>query len=121
MRVAAANRLSCIRTANLTVNLIAPMTPESFNLSLAEHQPPAALTAALQALWWARKGDWDKAHKLVMNDSSREAAWVHAYLHRLEGDLPNARYWYRQAGQPAADSALDDEWSAIIGILLRRE
>jgi len=75
----------------------------------------------LQSLWWARKGDWDKAHKLVMDDSSREAAWVHAYLHRVEGDLPNARYWYRQAALPAADGTLDGEWTAITEALLARE
>ena len=53
--------------------------------------PPAGLPPTVQALWWAAKGDWDKAHKIVQDDESREAAWVHAYLHRVEGDLPNAR------------------------------
>ena len=97
------------------------MTPRSFNTSLAQNQPPAGLSVPIQSLWWARKGDWDKAHKLVMEESSREAAWVHAYLHRVEGDLPNARYWYRQAGQPAADGALEMEWTAITEVLLDRE
>ena len=97
------------------------MSPRSFDNSLARYQPPSALSAPLQALWWARKGDWDKAHKLMMDDGSREAAWVHAYLHRVEGDLPNARYWYRQAGRPAAEGALDAEWSAITEALLARQ
>jgi len=97
------------------------MTPQSFNKSLPQNQPPSGLSVPLQALWWARKNDWDKAHKLVMSDESPEAAWVHAYLHRVEGDLPNARYWYRQAGQPAADGTLEAEWSAISGALLARE
>lgn len=94
------------------------MTPQSFDTSRANNQPPSGLSAPLQALWWARKGDWDRAHKLLMDDGSRDAAWVHAHLHRVEGDLPNARYWYRQAGRPAAEGALDAEWSAITEALL---
>ena len=73
-----------------------------------------------QALWWAAKGDWDKAHKIVQDDESREAAWVHAYLHRVEGDLPNAGYWYRTAGKPVATGTLEDEWKAIAERLLAR-
>ena len=96
------------------------MTPQSFHTSLEGDRPPPELDAALQALWWARKGDWEKAHKLVMAESSREASWVHAYLHRVEGDLPNARYWYYQAGQAAADSALEVEWRMITETLLAR-
>ena len=75
----------------------ADMTPSDFKNSLSADMPPADLTPALQALWWAGKGDWDKAHKIVMDDESGDGAWVHAYLHRVEGDLPNARYWYGQA------------------------
>jgi hypothetical protein len=76
------------------------------------------LPVALKALWFAAKGDWERAHTLVMNEESREAAWVHAYLHRVEGDLSNARYWYVQAGREPASGALDAEWSAIIQTLL---
>jgi hypothetical protein len=79
---------------------------------------PGGLAPAVQALWWAAKGDWDKAHKIVQDDDSREAAWVHAYLHRVEGDLPNARYWYRAAGKPVATGELEDEWNAIAADLL---
>ena len=96
------------------------VTLDAFTNSVARTAPPEGLNMPLQALWWARKGDWDKAHNLVMNDNSREAAWVHAYLHRVEGDLPNARYWYRRAGEPAADAGLEAEWSAISGALLAR-
>ena len=56
----------------------------------------------------------------MQDDESREAAWVHAYLHRVEGDLPNAGYWYRTAGKPVATGALDDEWAAIAAELLAR-
>ena len=96
------------------------MSLDAFTQSVVQLAPPSGLSAPLQALWWARKGDWDKAHKLAMGGSGRDAAWVHAYLHRVEGDLPNAGYWYRQAGQPAAEGALDAEWSAITQALLAR-
>ena len=73
------------------------MTPAAFKRSLAQAVPPRAVSAALQGLWWAGKGDWDKAHRTVMDDPLRQAALVHAYLHRLEGDPGNAEYWYRKA------------------------
>jgi hypothetical protein len=88
--------------------------------SLAGATPPAGLAGPVEGLWWAAKGDWDRAHKIVQDDESREAAWVHAYLHRVEGDLPNATYWYRAAGQPVAQGTLENEWSAIVAALLAR-
>jgi hypothetical protein len=66
------------------------MTPAAFKHSLAKSKPPAGLSTALAGLWWAGKDDWDKAHKLVMDDAGADCAWVHAYLHRVEGDLDNA-------------------------------
>ena len=94
------------------------MTPADFKTSTAGDKPPAGLTASLEALWWAAKGDWDKAHKIVMDDDSADAAWVHAYLHRVEGDLPNARYWYAQAKRDAASGTLEAEWASICSDLL---
>ena len=94
------------------------MTPSDFSESISAAHPPAGLTPAVEALWWAAKGDWDKAHGIVMDDEGREAAWVHAYLHRVEGDLPNAGYWYRTAGKPVATGTLDAEWAAIAAELL---
>src|SRR3954469_13346101 len=94
------------------------MTLAALNASLKSPAPPRALTPPAQSLWWAAKGDWDKAHAIVMKDDSREAAWVHAYLHRVEGDLPNAGYWYRTAGKPVASGTLESEWTAITGALL---
>ena len=94
------------------------MTPAAFNLTLSHKVPPRALDAPLTALWWAKKGDWDTAHRLVMDDTSPEAAWVHAYLHRAEGDLANANYWYAQAGKPSATGDHDAEWNAIVSALL---
>ncbi len=94
------------------------MTPSDFQTSLAGAEPPSDLTPPLQALWWAAKGDWDKAHKIVQDVETAEAAWVHAYLHRVEGDLPNARYWYAQAKRDVASGALEAEWAAIAAALL---
>jgi hypothetical protein len=94
------------------------MTLAEFNASLTTSALPHNLAPAMQSMWWAAKGDWAKAHGIVMKDDSREAAWVHAYLHRVEGDLPNASYWYRTAGKPVARGTLEAEWAAIAGALL---
>ena len=94
------------------------VTPHAFSTTLSQESPPHALSAPLAALWWAKKGEWDKAHRLVMEASGPEAAWVHAYLHRVEGDLGNAGYWYRQARKPAASGDLDAEWAAMVEALL---
>jgi hypothetical protein len=89
-----------------------------FKTSLADAAPAPGLDAPLAALWWAAKGNWDKAHKLVQDEDTRDAAWVHAYLHRVEGDLGNAAYWYRQAGKPVAQESLDAEWEQMVSALL---
>jgi hypothetical protein len=90
----------------------------AFSQSLKGNAPPRDLAAPLAALWWAKKGDWDKAHRIVQDDSGNDAAWVHAYLHRVENDLGNAGYWYRRAQKPAAKIVLDAEWAAIVAELL---
>ncbi len=94
------------------------MTLDQFRGALQGAAPPGGLAAPLAALWWAAKGNWDRAHALVMDEASREAAWVHAYLHRVEGDLANARYWYGQAGRPPATALLEAEWAEIAQTLL---
>ena len=93
-------------------------TPAEFSRSLSGATPPHDLAPAPQALWWAAKGDWDRAHKIVMEEEGADAAWVHAYLHRVEGDLPNAGCWYRKAGKSVATGALVTEWDAIVAGLL---
>jgi hypothetical protein len=93
---------------------------DSFTESLKDQTPPRGVAAPLQALWWAEKGDWERAHKIVMDDESKEGARVHAYLHRAEGDLANARYWYRRAGQEACESALEAEWADLVKDFLAR-
>ena len=97
------------------------MTPADFQRSRTGKTAPRGLAPALVALWWARKGDWDKAHKIVMEQDGRDAAWVHAYLHRVEGDAGNAAYWYRAAKRPVAAGAHDAEWQAIAAALLDGE
>jgi hypothetical protein len=94
------------------------MTLDDFRSSLAVRMPPAGLSPALAALWWAGNGDWDKAHRIVMDAADADCAWVHAYLHRVEGDLGNAGYWYRQAGRKPAIGELAAEWAAIAAALL---
>ena len=93
------------------------MTPEDFKRSLSNESPPAGLSPALMALWWSGKNDWDKAHRIVMDEEDADCAWVHAYLHRVEGDLGNAGYWYRQAGQPVANGSLEAECDTIASAL----
>jgi len=85
---------------------------------VSDAAPPPGLTVPLEALWWAAKNDWDKAHSLVQGDGGAEAAWVHAYLHRVEGDLSNAAYWYRRADREPSSAPLDDEWQDIAASLL---
>ena len=88
-----------------------------FKATLSGAAPAQGLDAPLAALWWAAKGNWDEAHKIVQDEETADAAWVHAYLHRVEGDLSNAGYWYRQAGQPVAKDSLENEWERIASAL----
>jgi hypothetical protein len=94
------------------------VNPVDFKASLSGAAPAPGLAAPLAGLWWAAKGNWDQAHRIVQDDSGRDAAWVHAYLHRVEGDLGNAGYWYRQAGRPVATDSLDNEWRRIMSALI---
>jgi len=94
------------------------MNVTDFRTTLTKPNPPRGLAPAVAALWWAAKGDWDKAHRIVMKEESRDAAWVHAYLHRVEGDLDNAGYWYRRARRAAASGPLEAEWEAIAADLI---
>jgi hypothetical protein len=87
--------------------------------SLSQDKVPAGLSAPLQALWADAKGDWDEAHRIVQSGSDSDSAWVHAYLHRKEGDLSNASYWYHRAGKDMPDNTLSEEWQSIAKALLR--
>ncbi|MBO0717654.1 MAG: hypothetical protein J2P55_10025 [Rhizobiales bacterium] len=94
------------------------MTPAGFRQSLKAKAPPAGVSAALQALWWAANENWEKAHRIVMNGHDLDCAWVHAHLHRVEGDLDNANYWYRQARRKPATHELSSERDEIVAALL---
>ncbi len=82
--------------------------------------PPDSLSLALQGLWWADHGDWARAHECAQAQTDRDGDAVHAYLHRVEGDLGNAAYWYRRAGRPVATGALATEWETLATELLAR-
>jgi hypothetical protein len=94
------------------------MTLAEFKRTLSKLEPPSGLAPALAALWWAAKDDWTRAHEIVMNEGGKDCAWVHAYLHRVEGDLDNAGYWYRQAATSVASGPLEREWDAIAETML---
>jgi hypothetical protein len=94
------------------------MTLAEFKRSVSRTRPPPGLAPALAALWWAAREDWERAHALVMDEGGKDCAWVHAYLHRVEGDLGNARYWYRQAGKATEAGRLSAEWDSIADALL---
>lgn len=75
--------------------------------------PPPGLSLAAQALWWDAHGDWERAHQCAQAQDDAFGAAVHAYLHRKEGDLANARYWYKRAGRPVFAGTLDEEWREL--------
>ncbi len=94
---------------------------DAFRDSLSDPAPPAGLSLALQGLWWAGKGDWNGAHGCVQQrEGEPDCDWVHAYLHRVEGDRANAGYWYRRAGQPVSRAAVEEEWTTIAAALCAR-
>jgi hypothetical protein len=95
------------------------MNLNDFRQSLTAKEPPAGLTPALAGLWWDRKGDWKRAHQSAQQDEGAEGSWVHAYLHRKEGDQDNAAYWHGRAGRPVCREPLDAEWVSIAKVLLR--
>ena len=95
------------------------MDLSAFKQSLDRDAPPEGLGQALSALWHEAKGDWDEAHRLAQAGDDAEGAWVHAYLHRVEGgNHSNAGYWYRRAEKPPSSAPLKQEWDEIAGALL---
>ncbi len=96
------------------------MTIDEFSATLSTDAPPA-VGPLLRALWHDARGELDDAHGIAQDVDDKDGAWVHAYLHRKEGDLGNAAYWYRRAGQPVAADPLDSEWRRITAALLARD
>ena len=97
------------------------MTLDEFLATLSEQEPPAGVSLALQAMWYDAKQDWHQAHTCAQAQEDRTGSWVHAYLHRVEGDAANAAYWYRRAGRPVSTQSLSDEWQSIVKTLLAEE
>ena len=103
------------------------MTPRSsidlkkFKASLDGDAPPAGLGKALQALWYQAKGDWKQAHRLAQAQNDKNSAWVHGYLHRVEGKTRRARRWYRGAGRSLSAAPPKKEWEEIVAAILRDE
>lgn len=95
------------------------MTIDELRHSLSADTPPEEIAPAVVALWHDARGNWDEAHRVAQDvPDSQGGAWVHAYLHRKEGDADNAAYWYRRASQPIARDTLDEEWARIAAALL---
>jgi hypothetical protein len=90
---------------------------KTFEQSLKSTIPPANISVYLLAMWYDAKGDWNKAHSLVDSMEDATACWVHAYLHRKEGDQWNADYWCRKAGKKRPDISLQQEWESIVKTL----
>jgi len=90
------------------------MTIAEFLSSIEEREEPVfEWTTELKALWWCKKGNWVKAHDLAQDAGSREGDWIHAHLHRVEGDLGNAGYWYSRAGRRQGRQSVEQEWAEI--------
>ncbi len=94
------------------------MTFENFQQSIKSGLPPQGITVYLLAMWHDGQGNWNKAHSLVDSLEDATACWVHAYLHRKEGDNRNADYWYRKANKKRPDVSLQQEWETIVEPLL---
>lgn len=92
---------------------------DAFVVSLDRDVPPPDATPLLRAVWHALRGDWELAHELAQAQDDAEGAWVHAWLHRIEGDLGNAEYWYRRAGRPSRRGDTREEGLEIVRALMR--
>lgn len=95
------------------------MDLNKFKQSLQEAHPPKNMSVYLDSLWYEGKGNWKKAHDLVDDLPGAEAARVHAYLHRVEGDRANADYWYRRAGTTMPSGTQEEEWELLVSQFLK--
>lgn len=95
------------------------MLYEEFIRSLEQKTPPPQLTPVLQALWHDGKEDWESSHTIAQDIHDKNGSWVHAYLHRKEGDLSNARYWYSMAGKKMPAVTLKEEWESLVRAFLK--
>ncbi len=98
-----------------------PKTYAEFEKSLEAEGPPVLWPEALQALWWDARGQWENSHAIAQDIPSKTGNWIHAYLHRKEGDEWNARYWYERAGQPFPRYSLSDELRDLVSWVLEHK
>jgi hypothetical protein len=96
------------------------MTLLQFKASLSLNLPDASWSPLLQSLWYDAKGNWNTAHEIVDRLGGPDGDWIHAYLHRKEGDSWNADYWYRKAGRLSPHLSLEEEWEAIVVEILEK-
>lgn len=94
------------------------MNIEQLKQSLSHSQPPADASVYISALWYDANGHWQQAHSLIQDIPDKNAAWIHAYLHRKEGDTGNAHYWYNRAGKKLPACSLAEEWEQLATALL---
>jgi len=94
------------------------MNIDQFKRTLSDESPPQGIPHSLAALWYAGRGDWEQAHNIAQDIPTQEGSWVHAWLHRQEGDEWNANYWYNRAGRPMSSLSLDKEWEEIVQSIL---
>jgi hypothetical protein len=97
------------------------MTYLEFFESTKKENPPDSLSFCLQSLWYDSKEDWERAHELCQKDGGTDGSWVHAYLHRKEGDQSNAQYWYAKAGKTKPSGSLEEERKSIVEVLVKNE
>ncbi len=95
------------------------MTFAEFNQSLESTHPPDTLNEELKALWYDAKGNWNTAHEIAQAIPGNNGSWIHAYLHREEGDNANANYWYSRAGKTMPPVSLDQEWENLVNEFLK--
>lgn len=94
------------------------MTFEQFKNSIENSMPPTGISQYLESLWYDGKGNWEKSHQVIQDIEGSEAAWIHAYLHRKEGDIWNADYWYNRAGRKRPTIPLEKEWDELVRTFL---
>ena len=97
------------------------MTLKEFKESQSQKDIPPGMPEYLKALWYDAKGDWENAHTIIQDIEDKTAAWIHAYLHRKEGDISNADYWYNRAGRKRPSLTLQKEWESIVKELTGEE
>ncbi len=94
------------------------MTFDIFIASLRKENSPDGINPLVEALWYDAKGDWQKAHNLAQEIATKEGSWVHAYLHRKEGDESNAAYWYHRAKKDMSTASIEEEWEILVKAMI---